>query len=266
VLKIFEFTSNRPDLIEIQFLSFKKYLQEEFSMVVFNNSKIDRPQEYAGINQMCAKYGIEVRDVEIDPELIERCNKIEKSCRVLNSHGVWSNGNCASLYALCWMWENFISKEKGNIGLMHTDVFLDRPVKLTDFLQKSPLCFVPQGRAGLDGLHMHDSLVLMDMSKLPDPEQIIWWGSLVNGIATDIGGQTYFYLKAHPDLNPTLVQCWFKPDEPETDFHPTQYEVFAVDDKLFAVHYYRGSNWDQKNSEYHHKKTIWIKKKIGLED
>ena len=264
MLKFFAFTSNRVDLIELQIRSFKKYLQEDFTFTIFNNSKFDRPQEHEGIEQMCRKWGITTHDVEKDQELIDRCNRIETKCTVFNNQGSWSNNNCAGLYACCYVWEKFIVKETGPICLLHPDVFLERPVKLTDYLQDSPLCFIPQTRENLGGNHMHDALVLADMSRLPDAKDIFWWGSLVNGISTDIGGQTYFYLKAHPELIPTYIQPHYYEDDPAVDFHPSEYEIFSINDRPIALHYLRASNWNYRSAEYHQRKTAWLKQRLNL--
>lgn len=174
MLTFYAFTSNRSDFIELQIKSFQKNLQEDFRFVIMNNSKFDRPQEYEPIEQMCQKWQIETHDVEKDLDLIKRCNAVEKSCTVFNSHGSWSNPNCAGCYAACYTWEKFIQKETGNICLLHPDVFLDRPVRLSDYIETSPLAFIPQTRPGLGGIHMHDAMVLADMSRLPDPQDIFW--------------------------------------------------------------------------------------------
>ncbi len=264
MIKFFAFTSNRPDFIELQYKSFKKYLQEDFKMVVFNNSKFDRMHEYEPIEAVCRKYGIETHDVEKDEDLIRRCNETEKSCTVFNNRGSWSNPNCAGCYACCYVWEKHILKETGNICLLHPDVFLDRPVTLSDYIKDVPLAYIPQTRAGLGGLHMHDALLLADMSKLPDPDQINWWGSLVNGIATDIGGQTYFYFKNHPDLKTTFITPGYCQDDASLNFHPSEYEIFSINEKPIALHYFRGSNWDYKSQQYHELKTKWLHERLAL--
>jgi hypothetical protein len=264
MIHIHAFTSNRPDFIELQVRSFQKYLQEDFTFTIFNNSKFDRQNEYAGIEATCRKLGIPTWDVEKDDDLIARCNAVEKSCTVFNNRGSWSNPNCAGCYACCYVWEKYIAKQAGNVCLLHPDVFLDRPVWLSNYLNMTPLAFIPQTRPGLGGLHMHDALVLADMSRLPEPETINWWGSLVNGIATDIGGQTYFYLKAHPELNPTLITPGYCQDNPELDFHPSEYEVFSVNGAPIALHYFRGSNWNYRSEEYHKLKTEWLKRSLKL--
>ena len=266
MISIFAFTSNRADLIELQMKCFKKYLQEDFTFTILNNSKFDRIEQYAGINQTCAKVGAKVFDVEKDTDLIARCNAVEKSCTVFNESGTWSNPNCAGCYGCYYTWEKHVMKETGNICLLHPDIFLTHPVELSSYLRNTSLCFMPQSRPGLDGIHMHDALVLADMSKLPNPGGINWWGSEVNGIITDIGGQSFFYLQAHPELKPTLIQQRFTSDDPNTDFHPSEYEIISIDDKPFAIHYLRASNWNNRPKIYHEKKTAWLKKQLNLEE
>lgn len=262
MIKIVAFTSNRPDLIELQARSFKKYIQEDYTFTIFNNSKFDRMAEYHNINNTCQRWGIQVFDIEKDPDLIARCNAVERSCTVFNSAGVWSNPNCAGCYGCCYVWEKWIIKQDGPVCLLHPDLFFDRPIKLTDHLQKSPLAFIPQSRPGLGGIHMHDALVLVDVPKLPDAGTINWWGSYVNNIGTDIGGQTFFYLQAHPNLNPTLIEQWLKPDDPDVDFHPAEYEIIGIDGNPIGIHYLRGSNWNYRPWDYHEKKTAWITKRL----
>jgi hypothetical protein len=265
MINIFAFTSNRSDLIELQMKSFKKYIQGDFTFTILNNSQIDRPAEYDGINEMCKKWGVKVFDVRRIPSLEARCNATEKSCTVFNSQGSWSNPNCAGLYGCCYTWEFHILKETGKICLLHPDVFFNRPVNLSDYLQTTPLCFMPQSRPGLGGVHMHDALVLADMSRLPNPEQINWWGSRVNGINTDIGGQTFFYLQAHQELKPIFIEQRFVSDDPSVDFHPAEYEIISMDGNPIGVHYLRASNWNYRSQEYHRQKTKWLIEKLNLE-
>lgn len=264
MINIFAFTGNRADLIELQMKSFQKHIQEDFTYTILNNTSFDHKDQHQPIEDACHRAGVQVFNVERDPELEAVCNAAEKSCTVFNTHGSWSNINCAGCYGCFYTWKHHIMKETGAICLLHPDVFFDRPIKLTDYLQKTPLCFAPQTRPNLGGVHLHDVMVLADMQRLPDPGSINWWGSLVNGIATDIGGQTFFYLKAHPEINPTFIQQWHRPDDPDVDFHPADYEILAIEDKPVGIHYLRASNWNYRSPEYHVKKTEWIKTKLNL--
>src|SRR4029077_1800507 len=266
MIHFYAFTAHRPDFIGLQVQCLRKYLQEDFTYTIFNNCLYDCQQNYAPIKAECEKWGVRMLEIRKDDELTARCNATEKSCAVFNRAGSWSNNNCAGNYAACYAWEKYIVSDGGNICLMHPDVFFNVPIRLSDYLKESPLAFIPQGRAGLDGAYMHDALVLADMWRLPDPTKIFWWGSLVNGIATDIGGQTYFYLKSHPDLKVTHVQPWYHEDDPSVDFHPAEYEIFAIDNKPIALHYFRGSTCPHRQPDFHRLKTEWLKKQLHLED
>jgi hypothetical protein len=183
---------------------------------------------------------------------------------MLNNAGRWSNPNCTGSYACVYVWEKYISKEKGPICLIHPDVFFDRPVKLTDYLKITPLRFNAQSSPGLGGIYMADCMVLADMDRLPNPETINWMGSLVNGINTDGGGHTFFYLQEHPEFVPTIHRRYIEYD-PAVDFQPSDYEIFSIENAPVAIHYLRGSNWNNRSFDYHVKKTAWLRKRLGLE-
>ena len=248
----------------MQVRSFRKHLGETFTYTIFNNTIYDRQDMHAEIEHECRKWDVDTHDILKDRALVNRCNATEKSCSVFNSGGSWTNNNCAGNYAACYVWEKYICRETDyKICLLHPDVFLTRPIVLSDYLKDNPLAFIPQGRPGLDGSYMHDAFVLADMARLPDAKDIFWWGSLVNGIATDIGGQTYHYLRAHPDLKYTPIAPWYREDDPSVDFHPAEYEIFAINDEPIALHYFRGSNWHHRDPDFHVRKTVWLRKQLG---
>jgi hypothetical protein len=269
MIKIFAFTGGRADLIELQMKSFKKYIQEDFTFTILNNTGFDHKDQRQPIEDECRKWGVEVFDVKRDTEIETRCNAVETLCTVFHTSVSgdvsYSNVNCAGCYGCCYTWEKHIVKEAGPICLLHPDVFFTHPVKLTDYLQKSPLWFSAQSRPNLGGIYPHDVLVLADIGKLPEPEKIFWWGGRVNGISTDIGGQSFFYLKQHPEVSPMFVQEWHRGDDPDVDFHPADYEILAIENKIVALHYFRASNWNHQSAEYHEKKTAWIKSKLNLD-
>ena len=51
---IYTFAYNRPDFIEIQYHTFKKFLKEEFELVVFNDARKEEMKQE--IDSMCKKY------------------------------------------------------------------------------------------------------------------------------------------------------------------------------------------------------------------
>ena len=111
---------------------------------------------------------------------------------------------------------------------------------------------------------MHDALVWADIPKLPDVNTVCWCGGTINNVAVDGGGQTHHYLVAHPELNTLKFGCFYHQDEPETSFHPSDYEMFHVGDSPAFLHYRTGYNWNRRSDDYHAQKTEWLKRRLAL--
>lgn len=266
MIKIFTFVSNRPDFIDLQMYSFRKYLKEDFEFVVFNNARLSGDRSYDEINARCKAVGATSIDVQKDAQLIAECQKLEFTCNIFNPSGIYSIANVAHAYALCWAWNNYISKEKGAIAILDSDVFLIQPVKLTDTLYPHQMANLPDGKTHVDGRVFHymwPTFVLADMSRLPDPETLNWWCGRVEGTPVDVAGQTYHYFQAHPDLDVVPIRRLHSGylDESACPVHPANYDEFYLKDGI-VLHYRSGSNWNLQVPDYHKKKTEWLKRRI----
>lgn len=264
MIKIYTFTSNREDLISLQMQSFRQHLKEDFEFIVFNNAKLSGHSSYDGINKESRAQGATVIDIPRIQELVDRCQQLEFACSIFNPSGVYSIANVAHAYALCWAWENIISKERGPIAIVDSDVFLLHPLKLTDALYPHQLAGLHDGKPHPDGtarMYMWPQLVLADMARLPEPETMNWWCGRVDGVPVDVGGQTYHYLQAHPNLDFFNFPRRHFPDCESCDFHPACYDEFYLNGAT-VLHYRSGSNWNYMSSDYHQKKTAWVKRRI----
>lgn len=266
MIKIYTFVSNRPDFINLQAYSFRKNLKEDWEFTVFNNAKLSGDSYYDEINTQCKASGATVIDIPRDSALLDKCQGFETSIQILNPNGIYSIANVAHAYALCWAWKNVISKEKGPIAMIDSDVFLIQPIKLTDTLYPHQLCNISDGRARHGGgppiLYMWPTFVLADMAKLPEPETMNWWCGQIEGVPVDVGGQTHHYLQAHPELDVlNLRKVHFSEDDPTVTVRPANYDEFYLGDST-VLHYRSGSNWNRKDNEYHRRKTEWLKKRI----
>ena len=262
MIHVFVTVCGRTEFIRLQVESFRKYLNEPHRFTVFNNCMWDRPHEYNGIVSTCRELGVELIDIQKDPDLIRRCDAIEP-LPTFNNRGNYSIINLAAQYSDNWAWENVISKEQMPILLLHADVFPEKPIFLTDAVKGYQLGYVPQARAGA-GEYMHDALVYADIPNLPDVNTICWCGGQVNGVAVDGGGQTHHYLEAHPEISTLKFGCFYHQDEPETPFHPSDYEIYQIGDNPAFLHYRTGYNWNHRSREYHEAKESWLKTRLAL--
>lgn len=269
-MKIFTIAANRPDLIPLQVRSFKKYLQEDFEFVIFNNANFDVLRDsYHEINRQGQEENVTVIPVEKDRALVDYCQQNASWTKAaFDEKGSYTHVNTADSYALCWAWQNFISKERGPVCLVHSDVFLARSVCLSDYLKTRVGHFMnglPE-QADTSGYldHIWNALFLVDVSKLPNPKTLNWWWGDVDGVSVPTGGQTHRYLKENPGLDLARIRNVSVKDDPECDFHPSDYEIFLVEDSPTFLHYFAGSGWNGRSKQYHDSKTQWLKKKLGI--
>lgn len=116
--------------------------------------------------------------------------------------------------------------------------------------------------------YLWEALALLDVPRLPDAGSMSWWcghlfpdrpGAL--GVPVDVGGQTYHYLMAHPEVSVEGIGIRLFPDDGRCPFHPANYEEFLLGEAEF-LHYRGGSNWDRKPAEYHRLKTEWLRRRL----
>ncbi|VVB52937.1 Uncharacterised protein [uncultured archaeon] len=266
MIKIYTFASNRPDFIPLQMRSFLKHSQESIEFTVFNNARFDCSEgaDYHAIREACSAAGVGMIDIQKDPSLIARCQSIEVSCPLFNHRGIYSNANVAHAYALRWAWENVISKERCNVALFDSDVFLVETIKLSTLLEEYVMCNIPDGKPHPDGelMYMWPTFVLMNLATMPEPETLNWWCGRIKGVPVDVGGQTYHYFQAHPDLKIYNVPRKHFSDNPDVNFRPSNYDEFYLAGQT-VLHYRSGSNWDHKAPEYHMQKLKWLRGRIG---
>jgi hypothetical protein len=268
MLKLYTVCACRFDLIELQLQSFKKHLKDEFEFIVFNNAHPsltpcalhDHNAVYAGIHSTCQDLNIQCIDIQRDDELLAWCSPFEhpNNLPLLNPDGRYKDPGIGNEYSLNWAWQNYISKERDIVIVMHSDVFLLADLKPSEMLQQYDLIFDPQSRQGIRE-YMWEVFVLLNMAKLPEPETINWMGGLVRGISGDTSVQTSLYLDAHPELRiRRFTGRTLRHDSSLGYSSRPFYEVFLFDGKPAVLHYTSSTNWDRQSAEFHQAKTSWL--------
>ena len=289
-MKIFTCNDVSPEFVELQVASFRKYLQENFEFTVLNGGEAIGcyPEKAKEVSRICRSLSVPVIDVQRDSEIeAVRDDKFRypgyTDGPLFGENGRYTHGvgGHSFNYMLNWAWQRILSKERGPICFLHSDVFLMEPIKLTDYLKEHELCAIITGKAANDkhGVleWIWEPLLLADMPKLPNPETVVWWPTFVEGEWADTGGPTHYWLKAHPEIRLMRIGQSGCQDDPAVNFHPARYGFFhldaeerrragvpaAGDKKVF--HYYSGSGWCQKDPGYHKKKLAWTRKLIGVD-
>jgi len=258
MLKIYTFAHKRPDFLEIQLKSFQKNLEDDFEFIVFNNAIFDiNKSDYNNINTWCKDNNIQCIDIENNKILSSKFN----GEILFNVDGTYANSYLACAYPLCWAWTNIISKTDDKICIIDSDMFFIEKENISNLLDKYDIIYNEQLRGHI--YYMWNGIVFANLSTLPDASSINWWCGRCEGIAVDVGGQTYHYLKKYKDQIKNIKSESIHFDEdPDCGFSPANYEYICLEGRRSILHYIAGSNWNNMSPDYHNKKTEWLKNKL----
>lgn len=267
---------NRPDFIQIQYKTFKKFLHDDYEFIVFN----DAPSQSMcdAINKTCNELGL--RCIRIPQEIhtyayLKRCpgETFNNSCV-----------RCANVvqYAL----NNFGIQYPGIVMLIDSDMFLVKPFNIKNYLNESNIAGVPQSRINSDNQiveYIWNGLVFFNMETLPNKNNIDFNCGKVLGVSVDVGGHMYHYLKDNSNVTfKKIIHYWVsiifcdtcKKNNAEYCTHNTQelfntYKMnsltlefiqtgvknieFLIDSSF--LHYRGGGNWDNQSASFHEIKT-----------
>lgn len=171
---------NRPDFIEMQYKTFKKFLKDDYEFKVFNDA--DNPVMEQEIKNMCARYGVEcIRVPQNRHNVNPLCYRAVASFR----HGE----------SLQFAFEEYAFKHDDIVLLLDSDVFLIHDLNVHEFM----------GDADVYGFADHQmffpQLCIMDMPKLNNREAINFRADfLPDGHFMDVSCFNEFYTKDHPEM------------------------------------------------------------------
>jgi glycosyltransferase involved in cell wall biosynthesis len=240
-IRIVTLAYNRPDFIELQLNSLKKWVKEPFEYVVYDNCPDD------AIKDECDRLGVTCKPIKI-----------------FSADASW----CVGL-SLDKMWKE-LQHTKGKLWYVDSDMFL------TDDLPniQADMAYVPQHRGEYS--YPWTGLMYFNMDTLPYPEEL-QWAVNYDLKGTDVGGQNHHYLRTNivetqsfsmwtltrdgysyngVDCEPLKVHKWLK----YIDFAPP-FDVLSYDSTPFILHYKSASNYPEfYTPEYNAKKTEQLKK------
>lgn len=258
-LLIITHSYNRPDFIEIQYRTFKKFLKDDYKFVVFNDAPgQDTCNE---INAMCAKLGLECIRI---PQKIHTYAYLYRLPRERLNHPCVRCANVVQ-YSLNEMG----LKHDDIVAIIDSDMFLVKEFSIRNFMQNLDLAGLPQARPkGVN--YIWNGLIFFDMKTLPNKELINFNCGEVDKVPVDVGGQMHHYFqKAN---NPRVR--YFQQDYVAKNAHKSDTELASMGferpmikfihanppivelyEQGTFIHYRSGTNWDGKSTGYHQSKT-----------
>ena len=218
-VKIYTYSHNRPDFIKLQHETIKRHVKNDYEFIVFNN---ERPGGDGGfdeskigeISNICKEIGVKCIRVELDSEL-QHLNGVK-----MFDGDSYTNGNNACAYSFTWGWKNYIVKNKCLSIIIDSDMFFIRDMDLIDEMKDHNFAFVPSYRyheqykspenpGKIAFKYPWNGIIFAKPHELPNPKEISWGCGYVNNIATDVGGEVYYYLEKYKDqIKERYIDQW----------------------------------------------------------
>jgi len=186
---------NSPDFIELQYKTFRKYLRDDYELVIFNDAK--EQNECDQIETICKS--LKITCVRI-PQKIHELPYLERPSHGFSSwYQLPSVRNC-----------NVVQYALNNIGfnyddivvLCESDLFLIEEFSIREYLKEFDLA----GTLRVKRQNNHKveylwiGLIFLDMRVLPNKETFSVNCGYINDVAVDSGGYSYYYLKHNQNL------------------------------------------------------------------
>lgn len=266
---------NRPDFIELQAKTFRKFLKDDFRFVVFNDAREKTMQRR--IENTCSLWDVEC--INIPQEIHDRPYLLRDGNNDFHNPSV---RNCNAVqYAL----DTLGFAHNGIVAVVDSDLFLVKNFSLKNYLKGYQLAGLHQQKSWGGTLipYLWIGIVFMDMSLLPQKETINFNCGKISGITVDAGGFTHYYLKSHPELkiqyfdqvhssSISCRDCVQARNEKTCTHNRLQLQERGFDNHQIAAlqaglhdveffikgtffHYRAGTNWNQQSKEYHETKS-----------
>lgn len=219
IIKLFSYAHNRPDFIELQYLTFKKFLIDEHELVIFNDAP---DQNMSNIIESVCK-NLKIQCVRIPQEIHSKPYLPRPSYGPFAEYQQGSVRNCNVVqYSL-----NVMGFDHDDIvGLIDSDIFLVKKFSIREYMAGydiaawKRMCYELFGSCS--GTHRNNhfgylwiGLVFLDMRTMPNKRTINFNCGIVEGVMVDSGGFTRNYLKNNPKARvkffdkvyPTSIMC-----------------------------------------------------------
>lgn len=271
---------NSPEFIELQYKTFKKFIEDDYEYVVFNDANNEGMAKQ--IKAMCDKHAITC--VRVPQEIHTRPYLPRQPGDPLQRPNI-RHANCVQ-YSFDILGFNF----DGIVIVIDCDMLLIRSLNFEEYMSDKNIAAYIKG-ADNNVSYLCPVLSIFKMNSLPEPYSLNFNCGVTDGASVDSGGWTHFYLKKYRnqlhivDVNylPSY-DLWLgnhdinRPVDhsvseiikithyKELGFNnkeikfllqkPDTFELFL--DKKF-IHYHGITNYTHQSAEYHNRKLLLFK-------
>lgn len=271
-IKIITVVFNRPEFISLQKRCFDTFLQDEYELIVYNNAA----------------------DPAIADQIAHTCKEWQVSHHRIPDHARRNTDPCTShATALNYAFSHFTHNFTGKVLLFENDDFLIQPHSFEKQMKGVAFGYKPyawmwdkQGKwlCNPSLTYPHANMAFFDFSRIAHPELINWSGMTEQGYLFDTGGKMFYFLHSNPKMGTKTINevaSWdIKPNrnffQPLVSSGVLPQSYIPLLEELLAtipsevqflndytvLHYWIGSNWNNKEQAFHDKKFQAVSKFI----
>jgi glycosyltransferase involved in cell wall biosynthesis len=230
-IRILTFHCNQPDFIEMQYKTLKKFLKDEFELIVFNDAKTEENEK--GIKNICDKYQIQCVRFKPEWHLTDPLNAyLSRRLQEPSTTGLWGWNASTSVeefanhpsvrhcHVIQYALDNYGYDHDDIVVIMDGDNFLIRRLSIRELLNGNDIIGFHQRADELATQRKQWNLsvpksremlwvvfIAFDPRKLPDVREMKFHVDVVSNhpelphnTISDTGAAVYKYLWKHPDL------------------------------------------------------------------
>lgn len=247
-VKLYTWADKAPEFIYKQYETMKKFIKDEdWEFIVINNTRIFDFARRMQIKQICKELGI-------------KC--IDGRFRTFYSGTSYITG-----WGIQWAYHRFFRWEKDVIHVViDSDMFFLKDFNFNEYLEGYDFAAIHQRREHVD--YMWNGFFFMRGGELPDKNRLDFRLATVDGVRTDVGGATYYWLKRHPEIKVRYIPNTDHEDVTGSELLPAsvrdeykkEYNFQFIED--FIVHSRGGSNWKKDTNEFLDEKKAYLNKML----
>lgn len=235
-VKIYTWADKAPEFIYKQYETIKKFVKDQdCEFIVFNNTPLTAFDRRSKIKKICKELGVKCLDVRF---------------RSFISGASYITG-----WGILWAYHRFFRWEKDTIQVIFdSDMFFINDFNFNNYLGDNDICAIHQRREHVE--HLWNGIIIMKGSKLPDKNHLDFRLGTVEGVRTDTGGNTYYWLQRNPDLKIKYMIHTGHLDVSKSEMLPANLRENYKPEYCFQfienaiLHYRAGSNWEKRPKDF----------------
>lgn len=209
-IRLLTFHYNRPDFIELQCRTFKKFLRDDYELIVFNDART--PELENAISDMCEKHG--VLCVRYEPEWHRSDPLNQQILQQLNDSTIYSHlgfhlndvfwiseqPSIRHCHVIQYALDNFGYDHDDIVCIVDGDIFPIRPLSIRSLLYKKHIIGIQRSISTENIDYLWVPFIAFDSRTIPHKEDLKFHADVIGDKLHDTGAHTYHYLKNHPDI------------------------------------------------------------------